>query len=147
MGWIAPAVSVVGTVMGLNESRKQSKQQAAAAADQRRAQRLEQRIADVRAARERRQGLAAEQKARAQQTAAAFAAGAADSSALQGALGASRSQVASNVGFNSMIGDLSGQVSIFNISAANHQSKAATHGAMAGLYKEVGSIFSGATFG
>lgn len=146
MGWIAPAVSIVGTVVGLSQQNKASKQQAAASAAQLKQQKVEQRIADVRAARERQMGRAQSKVARAQQIAAAFGSGAQNSSALAGSLAGASADLASNIGFNSMIGGLSQQASIFNIQAGQATSKANTALATSKLASNVASIFGGPTF-
>ena len=146
MGWIAPVVSVIGTVVGLSQQAKASKQQAKAADAQLKQQKVEQRIADVRAARARQEGRADARVRRAQQIAAAFGSGAQNSSALAGSLAGASADLASNIGFNSMIGGLSQQASIFNIQAGQATSKANTALATGKLASNVASIFGGPTF-
>jgi hypothetical protein len=146
MGFIAPVLGIVGTVMSINESSKARKQQKQQFEAEQASQRTQQKIADLRAGRERKKAIAQEQIARAQQISGAFGAGAQSSSALAGALASSSSQLASNLGFSSVIQGLSEQVSIFNIDAARHQSKASTSLAKANLYKQGASIFTGPLF-
>lgn len=146
MGWVAPVLGVVGTVLSINESSKARKQQKQQFEAEQASQRTQQKIADLRAGRERKKAIAQEQIARAQQISGAFGAGAQSSSALAGALSSSTAQLASNLTFSSVIQNLSQQASIFNIDAAYHKTEGSIASAKAKLYKEGASIFTGPLF-
>jgi hypothetical protein len=147
MGAVAPILSVVGTVAGVVQGQKAAKQQKKAAQAQVKSQQVNQRIADIRAARSRRQQIAQARVQQAQQMAGGFGAGIGmGSSAIQGSLAASTASTAGNIGFSQQIQGMSGQASIFNQQAATAQGNAAAAGAMSNLFQQGASIFNGPTF-
>jgi len=101
-----------------------------AAKAQAKAQRTQQRIADIKAARERRSQVAEARRARAQIESQAGVSGIQGSSGAIGAQSSVQSQLASNLSFLDNVQSLSQQTSIFNQQAAKAQSNAATAGAI-----------------
>lgn len=147
MGAVAPILSVVGTVAGIVQGQKAAKSQKRAAQQQQKAQKVNQRISDVRAARERRQQMAQARVLQAQQQAAGFSSGAGmGSSAVQGAVGGLQSQLAGQMAFSNQVQGLSGEASQYNIAASGFQSQAASQQALGNLFQQGASIFSGPTF-
>jgi len=124
-GGLTSAGEIVGDIAtgGAISQRKAAKAQAAA-------QRTQQRIADIKASRERRKQVAQARQARAQIESQAGAAGIAGSSGAIGAESSVQSQLGSNLSFLDQVQSLSQQTSIFNQQAAKAQSNAATAGAI-----------------
>ena len=119
------AAIIASTLVGVGSTIYSAKQQKKAVKEQKRSQRLQQRQADMRANKERRRFAAAQRVQQAQQTAAGFSSGAGtSSSALQGALGANQTNLASNIGFSNQMQGISGQISASNIKAAGYESNA-----------------------
>jgi hypothetical protein len=142
--------TLLGAAFGIasfSQQAKASKQAKKAAQAQIKAQQLGQRIANVRAARERRQQVAQARVLQAQQLAGGFSAGVGrGSSAVQGAVSSIGSQAASNVGFSQQVAGLSALASEQNILSAQYQSQAATSQAYGNMFAKGASIFSGPTF-
>lgn len=132
------AVAAVGTVSSAQQQRK-------AAKNQRRAQQTQQRIADVQAARERRDQVRQARVAQANLLSQQVAQGVQTTSGGQTGVAQVGQQAAGNLSFLDTVGDLSRQASIFNIQAAQAQSRAATAGAISGLALQGSSLFAPTT--
>lgn len=130
-GGIAAGVSLAATAYGAVQSRNANK-------DSRRAQAVQKRIQDVKAARERRKLLNQARVNQASILAQGQAAGGGQSSGVQSGASQQSTQAASGISFLNQVQDLTNQASIFNQSAANSKSRANTAGA-------IGEIASGYT--
>lgn len=129
------SVAAAGTVASAQQQRKASRAQ-------RRSQETQQRIADVQASRERREQVRQARVARANLQAQAVGAGVETSSSAQVGQAQVGQQLAGNLSFLDTVGDLSRQASIFNIQAAQAQSRAATIGAVTSLATQGASLFA-----
>lgn len=116
----------------------QYKEQKEAAEAQKEAEALQQRIADIKAARERAKAIRETTSAQAMARQQASTAGVSVSSGLEGGTAASTTKLASEIGAQEQIGGLSRQISIFNQEAIDAQTRAAGWQAVGSIG---GSIF------
>ena len=123
---IAAITAAVGTGVSVSESRQAAKQQ-------RKAQKLSQRRADLEAARARREQVREARIRRAEIISRSTAVGGAGSSAEAGATGSVQSQLGANLGFLGRTQQLSRGISQASGRAAQAQSRAATAGAIGGF--------------
>lgn len=120
---------------------KQHESSQEAAREQKKAQKLSQKRADIKAARARYQAIREARIKRAEATVQAEAGGVMDSSGFAGGVGSARTQIAAGVGESLQLQGLAGKESAALQSAADAQSQAATWGAIGGVS---GSIFDAA---
>ena len=140
-------ISVGFGLYQVNEQRKAVKAEKKRADKLQKAEKVKQRISDVRAQREQRQVLARARIQQANLEAGGFASGiGGGSSALLGSIGSLQSTVAGNQGFANSLSDAANQVSIFNEQAAAAGTDALSSTGRALLADKVGSIFDGTTF-
>jgi hypothetical protein len=128
---VVMAVAAVGSAYSQNKAAKQ----------QARAQRLEQRRADVANARERRATVRAARVARAQIEAQASTSGLGGSSVTSGAVSNVQSTASANLGWLNFNQQVSSQVSQANIAAARWMSRANNWQALGSLAQQVGGSF------
>lgn len=130
MGWFIPALIGLSTVASIDAERKATRRQ-------RRANKLQQRIADVKASRERRRMIAEARVKRAQLANAAELTGVSESSGAIAGQGNIQSQAASNISFLDQVQTLNTQSNAFMQSAANASSNANAFSAIAGVATNV----------
>lgn len=131
---IAVATAAVGTAASVHQS-------AQARSEQRKAARVERRIQDVKAARERRRAIREARIARADVEAGAQATGAGTSSGAITGSGTIGTQLASNLSFLDQASELQTQSSIFRQKAANFSGRAQDFGAVSNIALTTGSLF------
>ena len=129
-------LAVAGTVHSID-------QQKAAGRDQERGRKAQQRIQDVKSARERRKQVRAAQRAQSELALQGQTKGAGGSSAVVGGASSIQTQLQSNLSFLSQTTQLAQQASIFGQRAADHKGSAGTGQAVAGLALQGASIFGG----
>ena len=135
-----PAVIAgAGLVYGIYSSKKQADAAKKSSKKRQEALRKQEKIASVKAARERVQNIREARRRRASIVAGAAGGDVLGSSGAKVGSGNVVSQLASNLAFSQGIQDLGGEASALNISAAGHASDAASFGAQASLGA---SIFS-----
>jgi len=146
MGFAAVAIF---SLLSYSENRKAANKQDAAsrqrAAAERNTLKAQQRIADIKAGRERRKAAQEARKNRARVVAQSEVTGTSGSSGVQGALGSSQTIFSSNVATAGQISQVSQQASIFNIAASESAqdsiSSAVGNQNRADLYGTASSIF------
>lgn len=130
----ALAVATIGTAYSVD-------QQNEAASQQRKAARREQRLQDIKAARERRKQVEQARVARANIIQAGVAQGAGGSSSVISGAGQTATAAGSNISFLDNVTTLNKDISIFNQKAANAQSRAATGQAVSSLALNAAPLF------
>ena len=128
-------IALTGTAVSVD-------QQKAAARDQKRSQKAQRRIQDIKSAKERRKQVRAAQAAQAEIAAGGVASGTTKTSGTKQGAGSVQSQLASNLSFLDQVESLNKESSIFSQKAAGHQTRAGTAQAVSGLALTGASLFA-----
>jgi len=137
---MGPVVSAVAAVGGLLQQRKAVRSQERAAAAQAQAVERQERQQEVAAAASRRRSVRSAQVQRARALASAQALGATGGSAIAGGTASLRSQLGTNLGFQTQMSGLSREISGFSQQAGVAMGQARRASNMASLYGGVGQF-------